>query len=150
MTSPDVSISVDPNIKPVRSYENGLPVHRRHKTPILCQNKANTYAFVPEDIAREQIADGIIVEVTPDMEDYMKGVKLALGQHEGCKPGEGCQVGGVTLRAEELGKFDADVILKRAEDEVERYSKAKSNGTLKVASSEAFEGKARAQRFAKR
>lgn len=151
MPSPDVTVAKDPNMAPVRAYENGLPVHRRQKKPVLCQNRGGSYRFVPEDLAKEGISEGKLIEMTPDMPDFIKGVKLAIGIWDGFKPGEVVQMFGEAVHAEDLGKFDADKIIKAAEKTVEEWSKGKRDGIITAKELppglETFDGKARAQRF---
>lgn len=150
--TPNVGVDVDPNIKSVRAYENGLPVHRRMKKPILCQNKGNTYTYVPEDIAREKIKEGLLVELHPWDEDYLKGVKLAMGVWDGFKPGEMVQVFGQPMRVEDLGKLNINKVMELAKAEVEKYQADKKSGLLKATEMppaiESFSGKKTRNRFA--
>ena len=149
MKETQTTITVEPGLRPELAYKDGEPVKAKSKKAVLIQNKANSYKFVPEELAEDMVKAHEAVEVLPSDPDYLEGTKKALGFWEGFAAGETIQMGGKIVRPEAIGKLDVDAIIKAAEKEVKDYGEGKLVIPVKKlpASMETFAGKKHNRRF---
>lgn len=128
----EVNIVETANLKKERVDEFGrLISDKEKKKPILIQNRWGSYKFVRREDAEMMEKQHIGVILTPADPDYEKGTKLALGVHEGTKPGDVIQSFGKYVAVEDIGKLDVDAIIKESHEDVAEYKEKKEKGLLK-------------------
>lgn len=153
MDTPSLNAVIAPGIKSQRTHVDGVPIKGlRDKTPVLIQNQSSQYTFVPRYLADELVAShkAVVIDATYG-EEYISGVRLALGMKDGVGASEFCQINGKFVHASEIGKLDVQAILKAAETAVKKYEADKKSGLITNGQlppgPESFAGKKRQSRW---
>lgn len=131
MAEPRVTVTVQQGLKPREIARDGRMTSVDDKTPTLIQNDTNQYVIVPRYLAEERVKLNKAVILTPAHgKEYLDGMKLALGIHDGANVGDFVQKNGKFVHAADLGKIDVAGILKGAEEAVKKYEADKKTGLV--------------------
>jgi len=149
----NISATIAPGIKPERTHVDGIPVKgQKDKTSVLIQNSSNQYTFAPRYLANRLIREHKAVAIDASYgEEYVKGVRLALGIQPDVSAAQFVQMNGKFVHASEIGKLDVQGVLDAAEAEVKKYDLDKKSGIITTAElpagADTFAGKKRTSRW---